>query len=335
MEKSKNTQRIVRTVVCTMVMSGCIAGLSGQERKAIPAHVGIIYPLSTNGRTAPSDTNDFSLHLIAGISQQENAFLLAGVSGFVRGNAHGTMISGVSNHIGNEANGVQVAGVLNHIRHHARGIQIAGLINRTGDAQGFQLAGLLNKAGDANTQVAGLVNVAKKVKGVQLAGLINIAEESDYPIGVLNIIKEGEIQLGLAVDETGGALVTFRSGGKVLYGLLGIGYHFGHEEARYMLEGGIGAHVVATGAFRLNVELASAAMTHFDDGVYGKQSARVLAGYRITPRLEVFAGPTFNHLLFEVDQPDIRDGRYLWQWHGADMFNGCYLGGIAGLQFSL
>ena len=335
MKKNTNTHRITRTTVCIALMLGYGINVMAQEGKTNHAHVGIIYPLSTNGKTAPADTNNLSLHLIAGISQQENTCLIAGVSGVVKGNAYGTMVSGVSNHVGGSAKGVQIAGVLNQIKQDAEGAQIAGLINHSGRSKGIQIAGLMNKSGDATTQVAGLINVAKRVKGVQLAGLVNIAEQSDYPIGILNIIKEGELQVGLTVDEGSSTMVTLRSGGRVLYGILGLGYNFKYEEARYALEGGIGAHLVSAGAFRLNVELATAAMTNFEDGVYGKQRLGVLAGFRITPGIELFAGPTFNHLLFESGQQDIRNGHYLWNWDGDDVSNGFFVGGLVGLQFSL
>lgn len=334
MKENRNTLT-VQLLIC-MILTLALSGHAiAQHGKTNHAHVGIIYPVSTNGKTAYLDTNRFSLHLIAGISQQENACLITGGSGIVKGDAYGTLVSGVSNHVGKEAEGVQVAGILNHIGQRAKGVQVAGLVNATGDAEGLQIAGLMNKAGNANTQIAGLINVAKKVKGVQVAGLINVAEESNYPIGVLNIIKEGEMLLGLTTDERGNAMVTLRSGGKVMYGLLGMGYHFGYEEARYVLEAGIGAHLITAKDFRFNAELASAAMTNFEEGVYGRQSLRLLAGYRVTPRLELFAGPTFNHLMFETDQPDIRNDQYIWQWRRDDVFNGCYLGGIVGLQFVL
>ncbi len=332
--ENKNTRKATQVVVYMMLML-CYASNLVAQSKAHPAHIGLIYPLSTNGKTAPSDTNHFSLHLIAGISQQENALHLAGVSGVIKGNAYGTVIAGVSNHIGNDAKGTQVAGVLNHIKGNAYGVQLAGIANVTGNGNGIQVAGLVNNAGNVNTQLAGLINVAKKVKGVQIAGLVNIAEESKYPIGLLNVIKDGEMQLGLTVDERGNTMVALRSGGKVLYGILGIGYNFKDQEAGYVLEGGIGAHLVAIHAFRINAELVSAAMTNFNDGVYGRQSFRALAGYRITPRIELFAGPTFNHLLFDADQRDIRNNRYLWKWEGREQTNGFFAGGIVGLQITL
>src|SRR3546814_212824 len=263
MDKNKTTQKMMQTMVCVALMIGYGITAAAQEGKTNQAHVGIIYPLSTNGKTAPTDTNNFSLHLIAGVSQQENGCLIAGVSGVVKGSAYGTMISGISNHVGGNTNGVLIAVLRNQVK---------------GEAKGLQVAGLVNKSGDAHMQIAGLINIAKRVEGVQVAGLINIAEESDYPIGLINIIRDGELALGLTVDETGGSMLALRSGGSVLYGILGLGYHFNYPEARYQLEGGLGAHLITARAFRMSAELTSTAMTNFEDGVYGKQSFRVLGG---------------------------------------------------------
>lgn len=320
MDRNKTTPKMMQAMVCAALMIGYGMTATAQEGKTNQAHVGIIYPLSTNGKTAPADTNNFSLHLIAGVSKQENVCLIAGISGVVKGNAYGTMISGISNHVGGNTTGVLVAGLLNQVK---------------GQAKGIQVAGLANKSGDAHMQIAGLINIAKRVEGVQVAGLVNIAEQSDYPIGLINIIQDGELAVGLTVDETGGSMLALRSGGNVLYGILGLGYHFNYPEARYQLTGGLGAHLITANAFRMHAELASTAMTNFEDGVYGKQSLRILGGWHITPYVELIAGPTFNHLLFDADQTDIRSGRYLWQSHGDDVFNGLYFGGIVGLQFSL
>src|SRR5690606_1643745 len=168
MDKKKTTPNMMQAMACAALMIGYGMTATAQEGKTNQAHVGIVYPLSTNGKTAPADTNNFSLHLIAGVSQQENVCLIAGISGVVKGNAYGTMISGISNHVGGNASGLLVAGMMNQVKGKTRGLQVAGLINKSDDAQ---------------TQVAGLINIAKRVEGVQVAGLINIAEQSDYPVG--------------------------------------------------------------------------------------------------------------------------------------------------------
>lgn len=397
-------------LICTILVFFCfLIVASAQELKPRPAHVGIIYPLSTNGTEAPGYSNRFSLHLISGVSRNETAFCLSGISGVVRQNAHGIMVSGITNIVGNNADGVQMAGILNLLRKEAEGAEIAGFANITGNmrgaqvagfvniaanAEGAQVAGFVNKArtadaqvagfanlahntnaaqvagfinittahagsqvagfmnladkaegvqvagfaniakGNTGSQVAGFINIARKVKGVQVAGFLNIAEESDYPIGLVNIIKNGEKQIGASIDESGVSMLTFRSGGRYLYGILGAGYNFNKDDARYVLEGGIGYHIPIARYFRGNVEMTAGALSDLEHNVYFKSGLRVLAAYKIANRIELFAGPTINNLNYERDQDDIRD-HYLWQHKGHSNVNGIYIGATGGIQVSL
>lgn len=370
---------LILWIVCSFLVFFCfIIAASAQDTKPRPAHIGLIYPLSTNGSAAPQAINNFSMHVLAGVSWQENAFCMSGIGSVVKHDAHGAMISGIFNQVRHKADGAQIAGVLNHINEQAEGVQVAGIANVTGtadgaqiagvanvtkEASGLQLAGLANKAGhsdiqiagfanvakdndaaqvagfinvarDVRTQVAGFMNIAKKVSGVQV-GLINIAGESNYPIGLVNIVRNGEKQIGVSVDETSSTLVSFRSGGKVLYGILGVGYNFKDENARYVAEGGLGAHIAISKPFRINLEAVTMAMSDLQYDVYMKSALRVLAAYKIANRLEFFAGPTFNHLSYERGQADIRDDHYLWRNRGKNHVNGLYFGAIAGVQINL
>lgn len=367
-------------IICSFLVFFCfVVAASAQGLKPRPAHVGFIYPLSTNGVEAPQQTNNFSLHAIAGVSYQENALCISGVSSLVRHQSRGLLLSGISNHVGQKAYGAQIAGVLNQVKGDAQGVQLAGVANVTGsmdgaqiagfanvskDAHGLQLAGFsnsaratdvqvagfanvaksseavqvagfINIAKDANTQVAGFINIAKKVTGPQISGLINIAEESDYPVGLINIIKKGEKQIGVSIDETGNTLINFRSGGKILYGIVGAGINFNDDNARYVLEGGMGAHFPIAKYFRANFELVSSAMSDLQYDVYTKSTARLLAAFKIANRIEFFAGPTFNHLGYERGQPDIRNDRYLWKDRNDDHINGFYFGAMGGVQINL
>jgi hypothetical protein len=108
-------------------------------------------------------------------------------------------------------------------------VQIAGLGNRTGDVAGVQ--------------VAGLVNVARHVSGVQLAGIVNIAEDSDCPVGLINLIKNGRKGIGVTYSETGSTVVSFRSEGKITYGIVGTGYNHKAKGNSPVLEGGMGVHI--------------------------------------------------------------------------------------------
>lgn len=363
-----------------------------QDTLKRPAHIGFIYPLSSNGIQAPYVENGISFHLLAGVSAQEDAFCLSGLSSIVKGNADGAIISGLYNHVGYNGHGFQLAGLANYNGNNFKGVQLAGISNISKETRGAQISGIANMADNASglqlsgltniahnidgaqlagflniadssdvqlagfinvtkkseavqvagfinigdtveTQIAGFINVAKKVKGLQLAGFINIAEESDYPIGIVNIIKNGEKMIGLSVDEMGTSLVSLRSGGKVLYGILGAGYNFKNDDARYVLEGGFGAHFPIGEYFRFNTELTFSSLSDLKDDVYFKSTARITAGLKLGNRIELFAGPSFNYMGYESDQKDIRDDHYLWNEKSGEQFNGLFIGGIAGVQF--
>jgi len=373
----------------------CFAVIShAQDTIKRPVHIGLVYPLSTNGLQAPVTENGISLHLLAGVSRQEDAFCLSGLAGIVKENATGVMLSGLYNQAGIDMKGLQLAGLANYTGRRTRGwqvsglanisavmsgvqlsglanlskqaagvqltgianitdrikgaqlsgcinaaqtagVQAAGLVNLSQQTRAIQLAGLANIADTAGSQVAGLINIAKKVKGVQVAGFINIADSSDYPLGIVNIIRNGEQMLGVSVDEMGTTQLSFRSGSRFLYGILGVGYNFGHDNARYVLEAGLGAHFRFGQYFRLNTELSSSCLSDLEHDVYFKSTARVLAGLKLGNRLELFAGPSFNYLGYENDQEDIRNGHYVWKERNGSQYNGLFFGGTAGIQFRL
>lgn len=331
-------------------------------------HFGLIYPLSTNGKHAADYTNRFSLHAIAGISKAETGVAISGAANVVRqdaagiqiagavnlvsNNVNGIQIAGGANLIGNNANGVQIAGFSNIIRNEANGAQIAGFINLTGnansaqiagftnisrnDAKGIQVAGFFNKANEVNAQVAGFVNVAKKVKGIQLAGFINIADTSDYPIAIFNFIKSGEKSFAVTVDENMTTIASFRSGGRVLYGIAGVGYNVkDSKHDLYAVEAGLGAHIPLVTNLRLNLEVVSQSLSNFKKAHYYKNSIRVIPAYKLGSKLEIFAGPTVNFVNYKRGNEFDFVKRYIWINDDSRDFQGVHLGFNAGVQVLL
>src|SRR5690606_31748473 len=121
---------------------------------------------------------------------------------------------------------------------------------------------LLNRAsGTAHHQLAGLVNKAGTVKGIQLAGLVNIAESSDYPIALLNFVKQGKKSLAFQLNESAFTHVVFRSGGRVLYGVMGAGYKGWGTQPIYSFETGIGWYLVDRTTYSMDMELVAQAIS--------------------------------------------------------------------------
>jgi len=350
---------------------GLIFQASAQDIKTTKAHFGLIYPLSTNGTHAPLDTNNLSIHLLAGISSVEKGFSYAGLSNVVRNESYGVQIAGFSNHIGKQANGALFAGFLNTYRsakgsqfagfanlaqRNVEGAQFAGFINTTGgDMKGVQFAGFsniarnisasqfagfMNVAKDVNgSQFAGFINIAKKVKGAQVAGFINIAETSDSPIGIINIIKNGEKSIAATIDETQTSMLTFRSGGKNMYGIIGVGYNLKNKDEVYAFEAGLGAHFFKSRYFRLNMELTQTILESFEKGEYFKGTFRLLPAVKVAPWLEIFGGPSINFVSTNTVEgkalhPDSGDLVIrTWQRKHSDFQQSLHIGYQAGLQF--
>ncbi|MCD6064327.1 MAG: hypothetical protein K0R82_2238 [Flavipsychrobacter sp.] len=349
-----------------------------QEKDTRPFHIGLIYPISSNGINAEDYVNYCSINAIAGLSGGERGFCASGLGNVIMGCAGGFTAAGFVNIIKDESKGTQVAGFMNSIGSGAQGLQAAGFMNLTssgrgtqlagfanitpGNMEGFQAAGFMNLscntgvqiagfmniagnvsglqtagftniAGDVNTQISGFLNVAGKVKGTQI-GFINVAEENDNPIGVVNIIKNGEKNIGITVDESLTTLATFRSGGKNLYGIIGAGYNLRHNDILWALETGLGVHAPISKSFRLNFELVASSLTNFYEDTYLKASVRALPSLMLTDRWEIFAGPTFTFTEYSV-YDDGLEANYVWSNTHWDSFFGLHFGAIGGVQFHL
>jgi hypothetical protein len=261
-------------------------------------------------------------------------FQVAGAVNVVGGGATGFQVAGISNKVIKNVKGVQVAGVLNHSKQQVQGVQIAGILNQSDAESAHQIAGLVNRSnltkglqiagitnwtenhskglqvagifnrtsGTAHHQVAGIINKARDVKGIQLAGLINIAESSDYPLGLLNFIKNGKKSLALQLDESAFSYLTFRSGGKVFYGLLGAGYGGWFSDSVYSLEAGLGAYLVDHPVYTMDLEVVGQVMSDFDNTNFNTSSLRILNGIRIHRHLKFFIAPTLSFNTMEKDE---------------------------------
>lgn len=383
----------------------------GGDVKESHVHIGLVYPLSTNGVQAFNYKNQVSLHAIGGASASEEGFCASGFGNVIRYNGNGFIAAGFGNIIMDNAEGAQVAGFLNYVKNNTHGFQAAGFANITGsfegvqaggfanintkatrgvqlggflnmakemdglqaagfanltmknttgtqlagfmnltkqldgfqvagfgnnakDIKGAQVAGFYNVAEDVNTQVAGFINVAKNVNGAQV-GFINIADSNDYPIGIINISKKGEKMIGATVDDNLTTLVTFRSGGKYLYGIVGVGANFRYPTAVYASEAGIGAHIPLAKSFRFNLEAVSTSLSDYWTTVQINSTFRVLGAVKLGQKIELFAGPAF-HYTFSNDLM-FADSRtnYLWSYNQKGYYQNIFIGGLAGLHFNI
>ena len=327
-----DTKIILATLLFFSVLRNATAQSGVPDVKHI--NIGIVYPISSNGMQARTYTNSFSLNAIAGLSRGETGLSLAGFANVVLDSASSLQIAGFANVVGRNS-GVEIAGFGNFSKKNSSGVQVAGFINASANNAGTQVGGFINTAANADNQVSGFINVAKKVKGVQIAGFINIADSSDYPIAIFNFVKNGEKTIGVSTDETLTSLVSFRSGGRRLYGIAGLGYNHKGKRELAAWEAGLGAHLVSTDRFRLNVEVVNVGLTDFKHGDWMKSSLRVLPAYRLGSRVEIFAGPSFNYFRAKNGQGEDIVDHYLWSDRNSHCYYGLFFGVTGGITISL
>ncbi len=351
------------------------------SQKKSPAHLGIFYPISTHGISAPDYRNELSLHLITGLSGGELGVAAYGIAGIIKGDANGVQASGVWNHLSGTLKGVQLAGIGNracyagqglqfsgvtnlaggevslqmsgilnkaskvnalqaagvaNLTDSIRGLQMAGLANRSKSVEGIQLAGVSNTAGKVKgSQVSGLVNKARSVTGIQLAGLLNIADSSDYPIALINLVKNGEKRIGLSTDENLTTLVSFRSGGAKLYGILGLGSNLQFDDFPYAVEAGLGVKLLDIQYIRMDMEVYHHFVTDFGDNDFFKSGVRLLPVIHLSRNLQLYGGPSVGYTNSQELSGKDFSGFSIWNHHKTHTYHGLQLGLTVGLQVSL
>ena len=283
---------------------------------------------------------------LANITRDARAIQVAGLTNISK-ELYGIQISGLTN-ISQDAYGLQLAGLTNiskdvyglqvggltNIAQDTYGLQLAGLFNVSHDLYGIQLAGLFNCAKDVyGLQFAGLVNVAKRARGVQFATILNVAEESDFPIALINIIKEGDKGVALTYDMLGNAMVSFRSGGKYTYGILGVGCNAQIEE-RLVVEAGYGLQIPVCRWLDVNNEFKATTMG------YNSGYTRSNFSYLLAPSLtlwrhcNLFAGASINYFMSDrASVATLLPNAGLWRKEGDRGIGQLYLGYQVGVQY--
>lgn len=326
-------KKILTLLLCVLTYSTLSAQTSTEKRTTF--QLTFFPPLSTNGMYSHQYTNTISINLLAGISQNEEAFTWGGLANVVLNDAKGFQMAGLANYVGNDGQGFQNAGLANINKNRFSGFQMAGLVNTASEMKGFQFSGLVNIASDVNgVQFAGLINIAKDVHGVQFAGLINIAENSDCPIGLINIIKNGEKGIAVTYDAIGSTVVSFRSGGKYTYGILGVGYNHKSSNNSLVTEGGLGAHIPVTPWFRINNELKATSIGNNTDEPVFNAGYSLLPAFRIGKHVELFAGAGINYMdTKDMNNLKMFPNHSLWKKSGSSRMQQLYIGYQFGLQY--
>ena len=261
---------------------------------------------------------------------------VAGFCNIVSGSMRGPQIAGFFNSAKGNMSGLQIAGFGNIVTGNINGPQIAGFGNiARGNVHGPQIAGFANisKGNVSGPQIAGFMNIGANVSGPQIAGLINIADNSDWPIGIINIVKNGEMSVGVSWSDRGSILASFRSGGHIMYGIVGLGYNYEVKD-RYTFHAGIGAHIPVAGRLRINTEITGTSINGFSDKSVHQYSLAILPAFRVGNHLEIFAGPSVSFMDTEnMAEKGIFPNNTIWDEYSATRLQAVFVGMTAGINY--
>jgi len=332
-----------------------------EDRKSSTAffNFGIIDPISTNGAKYDSITNHFSINLLWGTQKNASGFILSGLATRIHNSGKGLSIAGFFSQ-SRTFSGVQIV-PLNFVQETMNGIQI-GILNRAEKLNGLQ-SGIFNNTEKLNGIQVGMLNAAEEANGLQLGianysksggiqiGFANMSDDNDYPIGFINIIKNGEKSIDITVDEIGSINANFRSGGRYLYGIIGLGFNLKPGRDKLTFEGGIGGRIHFSKKFRVNTEIS---ITQLEDAyiqvnwngkedkrrddhdymIATKTSLRLLPQFRIGKRFGLFAGPSLNYVLtHDPRNKNLFPSSHLWRDFENNSFKQLHIGYTAGIQY--
>ena len=275
---------------------------------------------------------------VAGIANTAgfyNGIQIGGISNFTKDSNIGSQIGGIVNYSGS-TKGLMLGGIANITKDSNIGLQIGGIVNYSGSAKGLMLGGISNISGDIiGFQFAGVMNVAKNVKGVQFASIINIADDSDFPIAFINIIKNGKMGVSLSYDILNNTVLSFRSGGKYTYGILGVGYNAKvNDGSKIMAEAGYGIHIPVNHLFEINNEFKATSVGFSNDKTCYNFAYLLAPSVTFWNHYNIFGGVSFNYLNSDYeDSNDLLPKKYLWSKDTNDNAQRMYIGYQIGLQY--
>jgi hypothetical protein len=186
------------------------------------------------------------------------------------------------------------------------GAQLGGVFNYAHEVQGAQLSGVVNISRDVSGVQGGLVNVARgNVRGVQF-GLVNYADDSDFSLGLVNIMRKGRVGVDGFASETGFFSLALKNGGSHWHSFYGVSYRGSDRDLRQGFLFGMGAHITTPSRLLfVDFDLLAIGIVNDRTGMPDRTGGgwltqvRGVLGIRPMRYLSIYAGPTYNAYLTE------------------------------------
>jgi hypothetical protein len=183
-------------------------------------------------------------------------------------------------------------------------VSSGGMTFTPGAANSVQVGTVNLTTGSTDAQV-GVANVAGQVRKFQL-GVVNVADESDVSIGLVSIVRRGQLHVDVWASDAALANIGIKTGSKYVYSVLGLGLMPAGDSTRLLGTYGLGGHIpldrffVDIDAVGHNVSDGSD-LFHFA-GLNMLSQLRVTGGWQLLPQLALTLGPAVS--VFVSDRED-------------------------------
>ncbi|MGK3984284.1 hypothetical protein WME99_14670 [Sorangium sp. So ce136] len=152
-------------------------------------------------------------------------------------------------------------------------------------------------AGESTGTQIGLVNVATgKVGGVQI-GLVNYADESPFSLGLLNIVRNGRLDVDVWGLESGIVMAGLKHGSDHFHNIYGIGVRLVGDRPHVAYALGLGGRISVGERAFIDLDVLGYSLhdpsSSFEPAAVLTQ-ARALLGLRLAPEFAIFGGPSYN-----------------------------------------
>jgi len=254
------------------------------------------------------------------------------------GTGGGAHLAGGFNFTKGQHYGIQLSGGFNFLSGGIRGIQLTGGFNYAGNVIGAQLATVNVAAGDVKGAQIGALNISSgDVKGVQL-GVVNVANRSSFPLGLVNVVRDGRSHFDTWFSADGFAQIAFKHGGDYFHYIYTVGYG-AFSELTWNLGIGLGGHIPLKGGFYIDIDLLS---QHINHGGWSTElnlmnTFRVIAGWQILPKMAIYGGVSYQVFLSQrydgAQYPLITSEVLVDRQQPGDLLVRGWPGFLIGLQF--
>ncbi|WP_437662769.1 LA_2272 family surface repeat-containing protein [Sorangium sp. So ce1182] len=152
-------------------------------------------------------------------------------------------------------------------------------------------------AGESTGTQIGLLNMATgKVRGAQI-GLINYADESPFSLGLLNIIRNGRLDVDVWGLESGIVMAGLKHGSDHFHNVYGIGVRLVGDRPLVAYALGLGGRISVGKRAFIDLDALGYSLhdpsSSFEPAAVLTQ-ARALLGLRLAPEFAIFGGPSYN-----------------------------------------